>query len=198
MPGPYDSYPARTKTYAPLDPVASAELNAIQDGVIATSDNLDVLAAITAANETASGNDSDSPAPDPGGGGTMWCEQRTNGTTVIVLDNSIDWRDRFVILTVYMIADATAMPGGANDALFCRVDLKAASAAYHEFFYSRDGKSTATTDASEAARMLLTADYVLVAARNTDGALVLYKDANADGDRSCIIRAEYSPVQNHY
>lgn len=198
-----NAYPSRTSTAAPGNQLTSLLINSIQDGIIAVSNALKLLAEQInqkiAETQTATGNQTDSPAADVGGAKTIWFEKSTNGTTEVVLDNSIDWRDRYIIVTIGQ-QPATSIPGGATDNnLSILLDSGAARKVFH-LAYTEQGQNgtVGAPGVSDAAVLLGGSDIVRVYARNTDGALCMRKSANADGDTFILGKVECSPVQNHY
>lgn len=192
----FDSYPARTLTFGANDPVPSAALNAIQDGIIAVSENLDELGAQLHSG-TATGESTDSPAADPHGGVAVWIERWTNGLNVVVLDTSADWRDRWVTVVGVRSASAAVKPGGADDHTATWTLEDGATANWVGIFYTEAG--TAGNDLLHY-RTLTTDNGVEVGrlfARNTDGALCLRKNTHTGADFWVAARVEGSPVQNH-
>lgn len=196
-------YTARSQTFAAGDQVPSATLNDIQDGIVDGNTAMDLLVdeleAQAEENQTASENQNDSPAPDVGGAKTVWVEKSTNGTTVVVLDDSVDWRDRYVIIQGVMTA-GSRIAGGANDDDTDRnIRLDAMSEAYHWWLYTRDG--TDGTTSANCVGILYTGgtEYARVFARSTDGALCMCKDAHAaDPNFYLVMEVRGSPIQNHY
>jgi len=205
-------YPARTQTFAPGDQVPSATLNSIQDGVVGCSDAIDDIEdnqlPPKAEGKTATGNQSDSPAPDVNGEHSIWFEKSTNGTNIVVLDTGlhIDWRDRFITLMLGSTTSATYIPGGANDDQMHQIHVNGggaiATGAVSGIHYTKSGTAIA------AARPYFewtpqlggwVSETVRIFARSSDGALCMRKDAHvADPDIYVYGRIVASPVQNHY
>lgn len=196
-------YTARTTTYAAGSQVAAAALNAIQDGIIGSNTAIDLLVVELAAQglecQTCTGNQADSPAPDVGGAKTIWVEKSTNGTTDVVLDNSVDWRDRYIIC-IGRPSASTFIAGGANDNTLVDAMEDGTADAFHRIFYSRDGQ-TGSSDQEAMVIDLTDAGYtdnIRVFARASDGFLCMKKDANANADVYVVGEFRASPVQNHY
>jgi len=195
-------FPARVKTYVAGDQVASADLNAIQDGVIGGNTSMDLLVDELEAqgeeNQTATENQADSPAPNVGGAKTVWVEKSTNGTTLVLLDDSVDWRDRICIITGFVVAAASA-PGGANDNVL-EYNLEGGLATIHAVIYTEAGQTGAAANPGFSASVpsMIPTDTLRIFARDTDGALCMQKSANADGDSVVILEVRSSPAQNHY
>lgn len=202
MPGPY---PTRTKTYAPGDQVGSAELNAIQDGIIDCSDEIgdieDNELPPRLKSVTCTGNQSDVPAPDTTGAIEIWVEMSTNGTNEVILDvyAHADWRDRYIHVVGYAAA-ATAIAGGANDDV---IDYShepvTDSASVEAFWYSRDGSAAGGSPHCQFQPAAWAVEYVNIYARSIDGSLVMKKDAHAvDPDTFIVLKITGSPIQHHY
>lgn len=199
---PFDAYNTRSNTFSPGSQVASAVLNAMQDGAIAVSEALDTLAGRMPVSITGSGNLSDSPAPDQYGGWTVWCEARTNGVTPIVLDNSRDYRDRFIVVLGAVGTATTYRPGGADDdaieaQLSAPADGAFDSGAISTFGYTQQGSADGTTGVVKTIYVITSATYIYLYARSTDGALMMVRNT-ASNDRTVMISVTVSPNQNHY
>lgn len=194
---PYNSYTARSHTFTAGGQVPSASLNDAQDGIIGVSNNLDDLAARAAGGASGSANLSDAPAPDQGGAYSVWIEKSTDGMNVVVLDTTIDWRDRYIALTGVYTADVNIRPGGSSESNL-NYDIETAPTTLLWFHYSGGGKDTTTSTSTSCIRFIPTADAVIIAARNSDGALVLYKSAAADPNITIMAEVRCSPIQNHH
>lgn len=199
---PYNSYPARTFTFAASNQVAAANLNDIQDGIVLVSENLDDLSG-RLSGETATCNTTDAPAPDAIGGVTRWVEKSTNGVNVVVLDTSVDWRDRMVIVFGSKFAAADPLPGGADDDVAEWNFEDFPYGRVHGIFYTQAGQTGASAVGTLGIPFLYPTaggvEFAIIFARDTDGALCMRKNAHAaDGDFYFIVKVDGSPVQNHY
>ncbi|HNC97850.1 MAG TPA: hypothetical protein PKW90_17100 [Myxococcota bacterium] len=187
MPPP-SPYPSRTRTYAAGDQVASADLNAIQDGIIDCSDAIDALDARMATAISASINMGEATPPDQGGAPELrGVEVSTNGTTAVIIDSTVDWRDRWITVTAYPIS---TRPGDAGDS-----NLQFSRATHIKgdgVFYTGSGGT------SYNFQFVPTADIVEIYADSSTGALKMVKNANADGTQTFLMNFTGSPVQNHY
>ncbi len=205
-------YSSRTQTMAPGDQVGSAFLNAVQDGVVACSDAIDDIEdnqiPPKLEGRTASGNQSDSPAPNDNGAGLVWFEKSTNGTNVVVLDITRDWRQRFVHFHLYVTTDGTYTPGGANDDKLHYIHVNGPSdsgvgtGSVGGLHFTQDGTAApgSTRPYWEFTPQLAAwvSETVRIFARSSDGALCMRKDAHtADPDIYVTGFAMCSPYQNH-
>ena len=152
-------------------------------------------------------NQGDSTPPDTNGGGTVWADLTIpNDTTAILLDNSINWRDRAIHIVAYLRAGVTPadyIPGGANDNDILgyrrmKSGLGTIDGTYiaDAIFYSKTG----STDGLSGARGLLASsgDDVAVYANSTNGNLYINKTATASASvYPVLLKIEFSPVQNH-
>lgn len=193
-------YETRTNTYASGDQVAAAALNGIQDGIIDLNTAIDALVAQLNDNaaqaSTATGNQADSPAPAVGGARTVWAEMITNDTTVVVIDNSIDWRDRYVFIRGTAIASANDIAGGsADNAITHNLDV-GAGGYLHALFYSRNGQDgTASTECRE--HTISGGNVLRFFARDSDGALC-FRRTTSGSNYYFLGELVGSPIQNHY
>lgn len=193
-------YETRTHDYSAGDQVASADLNAIQDGIIDLNTAVDSL--VTQLNDnaaqasTATGNQSDSPAPDTGGACSVWVEMTTNDTTVVVIDDSVDWRDRYFFVRGTVASASADIAGGASDnAIAAAMDISSGDVV-DGFFYSRDGQDgTASTECYE--HTVSAGNVLRFFARSTDGALCFRRGASGS-NYYFIGRIDASPAQNHH
>ncbi len=205
-------YPARTQTFASGDQVPSATLNAIQDGVVGCSDAIDDIEdnQLPAKSEgkTATGNQSDSPAPDTDGEISVWFEKSTNGTNIVVLDHSLhaDWRDRYIVLQLGSTTSAAYIPGGASDEQMHQIHVNGGAAiatgAVGGIQYLEGGSAVGgARPYFEWTPQIAgwTTEKIRIFARQSDGALCMRKDAHAaDPDIYVYGRIVGSPPQNHY
>lgn len=194
-----DAYTSRTKTWAAGQQVASADLNTIQDGIIDVSEAVDDLAAETGVSRICSGNQGDSPAPTPDGGGVIWIEMTTNGTTDVVVDDSIDWRDRVIVAEGLLLGEtpySANMPGGANDDDTDYDLTGSGSGEIHRILYTEAGQDG--TNNNPAVAVVRQTDEVRLFARDTDGKLCLVKNGTSDSYETifwgCV---KFSPDQGH-
>ncbi len=167
----------------------------------------------------ATNNQGDSPAPTKYGGGVIWFEQRIVKANVspIIIDTSIDWRDRFIHVIGYMqhtSGDGSDYrPGGM-------LDVQVFGASRNQttdgddpisvvqtnlaqlFLYTRDGVTT--EGAGEPSGYM----YIDSDGGTTDDGLSFYAD-EATGNLVCkkggtarcynvLLKIEYSPDQGHY
>lgn len=191
---PPNDYPSRTHTWAAGDPVASADLNAIQDGLVALSDSVDELAADKAEARTCTGNQADSPAPDRGGAVEIWVEKATNGTTEVVLDTFVDWRQRYILVQCY--TDSSGGDEIAGGSLDGQIDKNLSlSDVGGRLFFSQDGHAGSTN--TPGLYVTITTDVLRIYARSSDGALCMKKSANADPNLHVVGLIKGSPRQNH-
>jgi len=157
--------------------------------------------------KTATKNLSDSPAPDATGGGIIWVELRTTGTTEIILDNSIDWRDRFIAINGWGVQLGTSiLPGQAGDnGIFAygnaqdpaSLDLVLTRNVIG-FLYTEQGG-----DGSALPYMLMNveeqgANIGRLYAKSSNGNLAFKFAANPANEQDIILKIDYSPIQNHY
>lgn len=195
-------YGARTHSYVAGDQVRSADLNAIQDGIVDVSDEVEDVEDVQLPKKTVSrSNNAEllfAPAPDAYGGETMWIERSTNGLTEVVLDTLSDWRDRWIVF-MGMVSDGTDRPGQVGD-INCGHILFGAgsvhSAAASGMFYSGPGRTGADYEIVLSPAGMT--DKIDLYARAADGALCMVKDATADADVYLYLKVDGSPVQNHY
>lgn len=194
-------YAARTRTYSSGSQVSSADLNAQQDGTIAVGAAVDTLVDDINDNlgyvRSGSGNAADSPAPDDGGARTVWVEMQTNGVSIVVLDGTFDWRDRYVIIRGAAGRAAADVAGGASDTALA-VDLTptGAGGVCHALFYTRDGQ-TGSASAEAYEHVVSGTQTVRFFARSSDGALC-FRLVAAAGDTFFVGQISGSPKQNHY
>lgn len=194
------AYTARTNTWTAGDQVESADLNAIQDGVIDVSDAVDALAGQVAVSRTSTRNLGDSPQPAEDGGGDVWVEAESNGATIIVLDTSIDWRDRFVLVQgLCAITTAFDFPGGASDDSIHAdlTDTTSTGDAINGFFYSQQGHSGVGTPTAYAIANISSGNTARVFVRD-DGVLALKVSPFASDNCRLMARVSFSPRQEHY
>jgi len=205
MAGPY---PSRTQTFAPGDQVPSTTLNAVQDGIVGCSDAIEAIEddelPLKLESTTASGNHSDSPAPNDTGARKVWFEKSTNGVTPVVLDLAPDWRQRFIRLVLYVNVSPNYMPGGSSDDLIEYVHVNGGGIVDTEsvsgLFFSKDGSAGGGSHPYLEFTPQVgswTSEKVRIFVR-TDGVLCMRKDAHAvDTDIWVVGYAECSPKQGH-
>lgn len=191
---PPEAYDTRTHTYVAGDQVTANDLNAVQDGVIAVSAEVDNIAAQKMEARTGSENQADSPAPTLGGAYMTWVEKVTNGTTIVVLDDFIDWRQRFVDVAGCYVSSSAYIPGGGSDDL---ISYDLSSAGVIRFCFTQDGHDGGL-GYTPGMDIDLGTEHVRIFARSTDGALCMRKSAHAvDPDVNVVLRVIGSPQQNH-
>ena len=195
------AYTAVTNTFAAGDQVPSATLNAIQAGIVDVSEALDDV--VVAANATfgeqrsASANLTDSPAPDAGGAMEVWVERPTNSTTLVVLDASADWRDRYIIVKGTIASTANDIAGGSADNAIT-AELNGVGGTVLDFmWYSRDGQTGATASTECHEHTVSAGNVFRFFARSTDGALCMLR-TTAGTDLYVVASFRASPAQNHY
>lgn len=196
-----NAYPAVTRTFVPGDQVLSATLNAIQTGILNTSSGLDSLAGLVGAHRSSTRNQAESPAPTTSGGLMVWVEAVTSGTAVVVLDTSIDYRDRFIIVVGTTLPEplfTLARPGGASDT-GCDAQLSGTGSLF-DFSYLEQGQAGGSSGPGieVAGARLLGTDKLRIFARSADGALCMAKDGTTDAEIGTIFLVFVSPMQNHY
>lgn len=199
------AYPSRTNTFAPGNQVTSAALNGMQDGTIAVStavvDLATDLVEQAPESQTCTADQVSSPAPDVGGAKTVWMETVTNGTTEVVIDTSIDYRDR-IGMACLVGASSLTVPGGANDGTSAQWTYGTTPGFIMQMFYTEQGQTGASNTPGfyDSAHVFYSAgsDHVRIYARNTDGALCMKKDASADANIPILGFIHFGPNQNHY
>lgn len=142
------AYPSRTHDYVPGDQVTSSDLNAIQDGIVDTSDELDrmededlpiLVSFVTPSCWTGS------PPPDDDGGFILPFLVQTNGTNDVWIHNARDFRDRFIQVVAWVTDDGNQIPGGTSADDVAGVIKGAAAVSGSKlmtgFFYSGAGDS---------------------------------------------------------
>jgi len=153
---------------------------------------------------TATINQNDNPAPGTGGGGTIWSEIRVTDETEHILDNSIDWRDRFVSLTGAIRVDPVSniLPGEENDQyLYGDTVNDSINCLFIGFMYSRTGCAGAGLQQTPHMRYSFAPgyDYVYVWVDHNDGKLCCGKQTNTNGTiYTMAMKIEYSSDQGHY
>lgn len=202
------AYTSRTNTWAAGDQVASADLNDIQDGIIDVSDELDGVVGQLHPNSSATRNSSDSPAPTVHGGRTIWIEADTDTTTVVVLDTSIDWRDRYLEVALMLGLDNSGsaayyeFPGDTDDdEIYIDLVNTTTPVGLHLFCYTEQGQDGTATGPgiNWAPGPVIFQDNLLIFARSTDGALCMCLDGSTTSDNFRLTgRVTCSPMQNHY
>lgn len=193
------AYTARTTTFIPLDQVTSAHLNAMQDGSVALNTAISATRAATLPHRTSTLNQADSPAPNLSGGLVVEVEALSAGTTVVVIDTSIDWRDRFVMTMGALLPYGLYLqlqPGGALDNTFD--GSTAITDGINHYWYSEQGHTGTSANPGLELTPASYADKWRLFARSTDGALCMVKSANADAEVGFIGRVWAGPQQNHY
>jgi len=155
--------------------------------------------------------DNDTPQPDKYGGGSVWMEKGVANSLInYLIDDSIDWRDRFISFSGYLnSSNDTTLPGGVTDYGIdaSMVDTQFAPIGYQitqGFLYTQLG----TTRAGWGATSPETIIYENVAG-NEDG-LVLWVDSSNGylwcgkpmtsyaNEYSVMLKIDYSPIQNHH
>ena len=138
-----------------------------------------------------------------GNGGFMWFDGVTNGTTIVTLDSTIDWRDRHIHVVGFIKQNDPAsnfIPGGANDdeisgyleASALAIDISTAS------FYSEAGNASGSPTASPSGQIGdFGAEGIFIAADDTSGNLRLVKDAAVEDEYAYSILVMFSNDQGH-
>ena len=180
----------RVHTYAAGQQVLSANFNTWQDKGIVISENLDQLAGRTTLFKTATCNQDDSPAPDTFGGRLLDVDEVTNGTTEVVLDTGLDYRDRFVtVFGVLQDRSVGPRPGEASDEE-CR---------FYNFtrrFYAQEGNDG--TLANPGLQEVPGTGYWRLYARDTDGALCMRLTDAGDPQQYFSAHLMVGPKRNQY
>lgn len=186
------AYPSRTQTFAAGDQVPSSTLNAVQDGLVLTSDQVATAYATMAPSTTSSKNQTDSPSPSTFGGKDCWIEAESNGLTEVVLDQSIDWRDRLVIVQgVVDLSSGLVFPGETGDAAIDD-DIN-----LHQLFYSHEGTAYPTAPTASAHVVVSGAEQLHVYVRD-DGKLVMRMSPYTSAVARIMAKVSASPMQRHY
>lgn len=156
---------------------------------------------------TATYNKADSPAPDHFGGGTVWVELRSSGTSGKILDESIDWRDRFIVVTGYAVEQATSrLPGQAGDNdLRANTDANATSAGnvlvnyFSGFLYTQQGCQGGILDTEKLEiESENGTQFGDIFALDSDGSLRWDSLSAPTNNHDIILKVDYSPKQKHY
>lgn len=153
---------------------------------------------------TATKNQGDSPAPDKYGGGTIWVEFRTDRTAEVVLDTSIDWRDRYIAVIGYGNYGSTALPPNAGDSgldAYFHPEAGSADAVLQAlcggFAYTEQG-GDGSADPAMRIHVENEAQTGYLYAKSADGNLAFKHRIDPVIDSDIILKIDYSPVQNHY
>lgn len=163
----------------------------------------DIPTVAQARHRTATHNQGDSPDPDIYGGGTVWLEELTaNNTTPVIVDDSIDWRDRFITIQGKILESSLSsdLPGGGDDDGIT-TGLEDGNEPVHlavGMFYSEAGNSGAGNDPGWRFRPDSGADYIYIWADDSDGKLKMGKASTSNGNQYAVtIKIDYSPDQGH-
>lgn len=143
---------------------------------------------------------SDSVKANRFGGNTIWWEGVTNGTTEVIMDTTIDWRDRWITMQGW-ISTASATPAslrpGTGSNIWSAVSVNDSGA----IETSESKKHVAGMLFTGAAEDYLTlkngGDVIRIFADSSTGALTLVKGANASNQHAISLKIDYSPRQNH-
>ena len=165
----------------------------------------DIPTVAQARHRTSTLNQGDSPDPLIYGGGTVWVEDATVDDTVpVILDSSINWRDRFItIMGKILEAGASVgseIPGGGSDDGITTglIDSLAATHFAAGMFYSEAGRSGAGITPGWRFRPAASEDYIYIYADSTTGNLMMGKAATANASRYAVtVKIDYSPDQQH-
>ena len=149
---------------------------------------------------TATHNQGDTPAPDLAGGGVIWAEIRTKLTDEIIIDNSMDWLDRFIKCWGFGKESASEYyPGGAIDEQingYTGTSPLAGSNIIGDFLYTEQGGDGSANPRCSVRPHGYTQLAYIYAKANGD---LAFKYAVAPTDEgNIILKIDYSPVQNHY
>lgn len=145
------------KNFAPGSKLKSRDLNRIQEGMLASWLNGD-------------GSDTDVLKFDltPLGLITRWFSFAAANVTEVVLDDELDWRDRFVVIHSKYVDGTDIRPGGPNDTAQALDPLPNAQALYTGPGSTAGGTTYTSTQATGG-----TTDRHAIYARSSDGALVV-------------------------
>jgi hypothetical protein len=175
--------------------------------------NLNDDAGIINLSRMSSKNLSDTPAPDEYGGGTVWIECITNADNAIQLDDVIDWRDRIITVTAYLVEDsspANVLPGGSNQSTITGYIYKDSTAidlsksAFGIFFSGpgSDGSGAPGSDYYSLSICYNVIEYIRIFIDNGSlgnaGSLYCKAEASMTNEYALLLRVDYSPVQNHF
>lgn len=210
---PAAAYTARTKTWGELKPVDNTDLNAIQDGIMDTSSAVDDLSEKVAPSVMGSSWLAETVTPDEFGGFSSWNKQRTNGVGgVVVLDDSRDYRDRFLQLHGHLIqVDAGGMavqPGEADDNYWPTGTVIVGGGGTTtatgvevepQLFYAHNGQDgTGPTGTAACSLGDSTVGKADLFARDTDGALCLVRRSVGSVELDLYLVVHASPQLNQY
>ena len=160
---------------------------------------------------TASANLADTPAPDKFGGGCIWMEKGLiNSAADYLIDDSMDWRDRFIDFSGYLNSFTDgARPGfGSDHGIDAEMtDTQTAPIGYQitmGFLYTQSGTTRADWGATSPEVLIKEnssgkEDGLVIWADSTNGYLWCGKATTDYSDEySVMLRIHYSPKQNHY
>lgn len=166
-------------------------------------------------NQTSSENLNDSTVPNLYGGGTIWIEAQTNGTTVVKLDDTIDWRDRIIAVQAW-ISNPDATPGSLRPPTInlggavsisgtgSSSEIPHGTSFHGAVLWTKDGGNTVSFANSFLFWMNRTASdadpirfYVDDGTDFTAGDLVMVKASNTYDQHAILMKVDFSPKQNH-
>lgn len=201
------TFGSRIVTFAPGQQVSSAVLNGMQDREMTGANEGAESREFIAPSRTATGNQADSPEATLNGGVTVWLEAVTSGTAEVVIDDSIDWRDRWVRASLAVITGvgtytpANDRPGGSGDNVIT-IDLTGSYGklilAYTEQGQTGTGGTPGLGAITAYNGVGASTDTVRVYARSSDGALAMKKSGTTDPEFLVVGCVTASPMQNHY
>lgn len=205
---PNANFAARVVTAAAGSQWKSADCNSIQDKCILISTDVDETRSAMLVGKMGSYHDSDSPAPDSYGGRNVWVYALDNGTTAVVLDDNLDWRDRIV---EYSLATfnydtgtyAGVLPGLTDDEKLAADNAALSPSTVMGIMYTEQGQATGSSTAPRAAFTILAgsggaSDTLYLYVRSTDGALMMKRSGTTDPQQLVMGRFSCSPKLNQY
>lgn len=144
--------PARMKSFGPGTVLKSRDLNRIQEGMLASWLNGDGLDA-----------EVKQYVDTPAGLVTRWFSFSATNNTEVVIDDELDWRDRFLVVHLKFSDGTDIRPGGGAD-----TSQGVASTSMQSLYTGPGGTAGGSTYTS---RTVAVSPNNAIYARNTDGAL---------------------------
>lgn len=189
------TYGSRVTSFSAGDQVPSATLNSMQDRVITLGDELNAVEQSRVVGRTPS---EDVNGADAYGFVTSTVYVTTNGTTEVLIDDSIDWRDRIVEVSLWVAVKATPSnyyPGGANDDE-AGADLNGTEGCHAVFFSEAGNAGSSDTPGLPAFTPFSSSDDLWLYARSSDGGLAVKKSGSASNNFIVMGFVRASPPQN--
>lgn len=189
------TYGSRVTSFSAGDQVPSATLNSMQDRVTTMGDELDAVEQSRVVGRT--------PSEDVNGADTYGflvttVYMATNGTTEVLIDDSVDWRDRIIEVSLWVSVKATPsdyLPGGTNDDV-AGDDLNGSDGCQAVFFSESGNPGSSDTPGLPAFTPTTSSDDLWLYARSSDGALAMKKSGTASNNFIVMGFVRASPPQN--